>query len=86
MSTPTPITAPKEPTESQNYQAIQNRLSDAKAILALIEDRDGKMDRAGGGLVCYTTYELAAGVVRRMLDDLDKEVDRMDTEAGRVRP
>lgn len=82
MNTPTEHT-----TESQNYQAIQNRLSDAKAILALLEDRDGPngLDGPGGeDLVCYTHYENAAGVVRRMLDDLDKEVDRMDTEARRV--
>ncbi len=60
-------------TEQENYRTISNRIDDTAAILALLEDRDGPGDH-----VSHTTYELAAGVARQMLESLSAEIDRMD--------
>jgi hypothetical protein len=68
---------------------VKNKLTNAIAILKLIEDRDGPqaLDKPGGAdLVSYTTYENAAGVVRNMLEDLYNEIKmRCGHSVGDVR-
>ena len=77
----TPIEIAQASTEKQNYRRIQSLLMEPRAVLALIEDRDGPNDEE---LVGYATYELAACAARRLLDDLSEEVDRMGRETREV--